>query len=62
VLLQVTNKTANGYANLSESFVYYCAGAIQDVQPAKQIVEDMVNTAIQVLRQSNALIVPASRL
>jgi len=38
------------------------AGAVNTIEPAQKIVEDMVNTAIQVLRQNNALIVPNARL
>jgi len=35
---------------------------VNTIEPAQKIVEDMVNTAIQVLRQNNALIVPNARL
>jgi len=35
-----------------------CAGAVKDVLPAAQIINDMINEAVSVLRSSTALITP----
>jgi len=38
-----------------------CAGAVKDIKPAKEIVEEMVVDAVVALRQSAALITPLPR-
>jgi len=35
-----------------------CAGAVKDIKPAKQIVEEMVSEAIHSLRHATGLIAP----
>jgi hypothetical protein len=39
-----------------------CAGAIHDIKPAKQIVDEMVRGAIDALRGATALIQPKARM
>jgi NAD(P)H-dependent flavin oxidoreductase YrpB (nitropropane dioxygenase family) len=39
-----------------------CAGAIKDIQPAKQIVDEMVAGAVHAIRTANAFIAPKAKL
>jgi len=39
-----------------------CSGVINDVKPAKQIIEEMMNECVAILRKNNSLIQPLSKL
>lgn len=38
------------------------AGSIQDIKPAKEIMDEMVNGAIEIFRRQSANVVPVAKL
>jgi len=59
--IQTTDKFSDMEDHIRPWLMGKVAGAVFDVKPAKEIIDEMVTEAVDLLRQGNRLIQPAAR-